>query len=615
MDKTRGWRLGEIAVCVAATIPWAAFGDPSALPPLGQATRLRHPVAAALLADGQMLSVANRWAGSVSIVDLRRGHVCEELAIGQRLAGLAVLPDHRHLLAIDEQSHELIALAFDGARLRVRARLPVGPYPVSIAVQEDGSQATVASLWSRRLEVIDLTPLASPAGSVSLRIVHVLRLPFAPRDQCTLGRRPYVAVADAFGGHLAIVDVAAGRLIANHELSGHNMRGLSLTAGGKELLLSHQVLNQRAATTRENIERGVLMANVIRLLPLDRVLTPGTPLDATGRLLRLGTQGAGAGDPAGLAILDAEHVAVALAGVGEVALVRTDDTTVWRVAVGRRPMVLLLPPAAEKGMVPLSSKGESLLGGQRLVAINTLDDSLSLIDARRGTVTGSISLGPRPELGPSERGEVLFYNARLSRHGWLSCHSCHSDGHSNGLLADTLGDNTYGTPKRTLTLLNTALTDPWAWNGEMKYLHDQVRQSLAETMHAPVVTADQINDLVSFLHTLPPPPPVEPVRSDEADQRSVKRGRRVFEERGCSHCHIPPLTYTSHGTYDVGFADEHGHRMFNPPSLRGVGQGYRFLHDNRAATLEEVFSTFRHKVGEGMTTADLADLLRFLRSL
>jgi hypothetical protein len=75
------------------------------------------------------------------------------------------------------------------------------------------------------------------------------------------------------------------------------------------------------------------------------------------------------------------------------------------------------------------------------------------------------------------------------------------------------------------------------------------------------------------------------------------------------------LTYTSHEAYDVGFADERGHRRFNPPSLRGVGQGYRFLHDNRAATLEEVFSKFRHKVGDGLAPAELTDLLRFLRSL
>ncbi|HZU35453.1 MAG TPA: hypothetical protein VFA18_06085, partial [Gemmataceae bacterium] len=64
----------------------------------------------------------------------------------------------------------------------------------------------------------------------------------------------------------------------------------------------------------------------------------------------------------------------------------------------------------------------------------------------------------------------------------------------------------------------------------------------------------------------------------------------------------------------VGFADERGLRRFNPPSLRGVSQGRHFLHDNRAATLAEVFIKYRHKVG-AISEDDLADLLRFLRSL
>jgi cytochrome c peroxidase len=163
--------------------------------------------------------------------------------------------------------------------------------------------------------------------------------------------------------------------------------------------------------------------------------------------------------------------------------------------------------------------------------------------------------------------------------------------------------------------MNTALTDPWAWNGEVKYLHDQVRKSVEETLHAPEVCGEVIDDLVSFLHTLPPPPPPEPVTTDEEDRARVERGRQVFETRGCVRCHIPPLTYTSHGAYDVGFADERGLRKFNPPSLRGVGQGYGFLHDNRAKTLEEVFTKFRHKVGADAPADEVADLVRFLRGL
>jgi cytochrome c peroxidase len=65
----------------------------------------------------------------------------------------------------------------------------------------------------------------------------------------------------------------------------------------------------------------------------------------------------------------------------------------------------------------------------------------------------------------------------------------------------------------------------------------------------------------------------------------------------------------------VGLYDEVGNSAFNPPSLRGVGQGGPFFHDNRAATLEEVVGKIRHQLKKDLTPQEEADLLRFLRSL
>ncbi len=590
MTGKRSALVGASAACLLAAATWVAGTGQDA-----PRVRLRRPVAAAYLADG-ILCVANQRSGTVSLVDVRRKQVRGEFAVGEQLAGLAALPDGRQVLAVDEKRHELIALACDGSRVHVRARLKVGPYPAGVALLPDGKRATVASSWSRRVEVVDLEPLSAVTPTVSLRIRHTIRLPFAVRNQCVLPGGSQVVIADAFGGHLAVVDAAAGRLVAVHDLNGHNLRGLALDAAGKNLLVAHQILDQRAPTTLENIRRGVLMNNVVRVIPLDRLIGRAD-LNKESRVIRLGSMGAGAGDPAGLAGGDDGAIAVALAGVNEVALLR-DGHPARRFAVGRRPTEI----------VPGRHGGPA-------VVLNTFGDSVGLLDLRQGAVTATISLGPQPVLGSRERGALLFHDARLGRDGWLSCHSCHPDGHTNGLLADTLEDHTYGTPKRVLTLLNTALTDPWGWNGEFKYLHDQVRLSLEATLHAPAVPAATVDDLVSFLHTLPPPPPLEPVTTDVADRARVERGRQIFEKRRCGRCHIPPLTYSAHEAFDVGFADERGYRKFNPPSLRGVGQGFRFLHDNRAATLEEVFARFHHKVEPDMPADELADLLRFLRSL
>lgn len=599
MDSTRLRLIGfgaaalGFAVCLACVVVADYRRAPTS-----PVVRLRHPVAAAFLDDGRTLCVANQRSGTISLVDVQRERIRDEVAVGEHLADLAILPDRKHVLVVDEARHELVALAYDGVRLSVRTRLPVASYPVSVAIQADGKRATVASLWSRRLQVVDLTSLASAATSPSLRIVHTIRLPFAPRKQCVLPNGSQVVVTDAFGGHLALVDVVAGRLVTVHEMRGHNLHGLAASADGKELLIAHQILDQQVPITEEKIWRGILMTNTVSAIPLIELSKARADLDKTIRRISVKGNSQGAGDPAGIAVLDAEKFAVALAGVNEVALVASDGDGVRRVLVGRRPTAVL-----------------SAAPGRPVLVLNMFDDSLSIVDARRALVVATIELGRQSPLSPADRGERLFFDAHLSRDGWMSCHSCHTDGHTNGLLADTLGDGSHGTPKRTLTLCGTALSDPWAWNGSMKYLQDQIEKSLTDTMHAPAVNGEQINDLLSYLHTLTPPPPLDPVTASAEDREQVERGRRVFEKRGCVRCHIPPLTYSSHEAQDVGFADEHGLRKFNPPSLRGVAQGYGFLHDNRAATLEDVFTKYRHKVGARLSEEELADLLRFLRSL
>jgi cytochrome c peroxidase len=189
------------------------------------------------------------------------------------------------------------------------------------------------------------------------------------------------------------------------------------------------------------------------------------------------------------------------------------------------------------------------------------------------------------------------------------------DGHTSGGLADTLGDGTTGTPKRIPTLLGTRLTDPWAWNGKVRELNEQVRQSLETTMRVKDATPQQIDDITAYLHTLAPPPPLEPATDEPADRERLSRGEALFEELGCAKCHVPPLTYTSPDAYDVGLVDEKGLNKFNPPSLRGVSQGYSFFHDGRAKTLAQVFTLHGHQLSRELTEAELAELLRFLRSL
>jgi YVTN family beta-propeller protein len=554
--------------------------------------RLRRPVALALANKGKYLFVANRASGVVSVIDTGKTRVLGETEVGRKLADIAVTPDEKYLLAVDEEADELIVLGRDGPALEAAARVALSRSPVSVRTAADGKHCLVASLWARELTVVRLP---SAGAGDKPRVKGTVGLPFAPRLLLPVPDTDKAIVADAFGGQLALVDVVKSGVDSVRTLPAHQIRGLAWSNDGKQLLLTHQVLHADARTNFGDIHWGNLIVNYVRALSRADVLNPDADLLKGSRLLPLGDVGHGTGDPAGLAVGPDGTAVVALAGVGEVAVGSAKKGDWTYLEVGRRPTAVALD--AE---------------GRRAFVANTLSESVSVIDLSRKEKGTEIALGTQPELKGSERGELLFFDAKLSRDGWLSCNSCHVDGHTNGLLNDNLSDGTFGTPKRVLSLLGVKDTPPWAWNGGISELKDQVRKSVEVTMAGAKPTDEQVQDLEAFLRTLPPPPPLRPETA--ANKDAVGRGKEVFNQQGCASCHAPPA-YTSGKTYDVGLADEAGHKTFNPPSLRGVGHGGPYFHDNRAATLEDVFTLQRHQLKKDLSKEELVDLLTFLRAL
>jgi YVTN family beta-propeller protein len=422
------------------------------------------------------------------------------------------------------------------------------------------------------------------------QVVNTIELPFAPRRMCFIERDKKLAVADAFGGRLALIHVAAGELLSVRELPGHNLCAMTMMPEAPWFLVAQQSISSLARADREDIHWGTLLRNNLRWLSPSNVANPNGDLLAASRLEFLGGTGNGAADPGEVLALPDGRIAVAISGINAVLLCRVGTVGYQRIDVGRRPTALI---ASEDG--------------KRIYVANTLDDSVTVIDVGEGRAVARISLGPQPELSLADRGELLFYDGRLSHDGWMSCHSCHPDGHTNNQLVDNLSDGSYGNPKRVLTLLGAADSGPWAWNGTTADIEQQVRLSITSTMQGPKPTDEQVAALAAFVRSLKPPPP-QPV-----DATAAEAGHKLFEELGCRDCHSPP-TYTSPGVFAAGTSDEDGRQKFNPPSLRGVFQRTGHLHDNRAETLSDVFRD-RHPLPRKLSEAEIEQLVTFLRSL
>jgi cytochrome c peroxidase len=243
-----------------------------------------------------------------------------------------------------------------------------------------------------------------------------------------------------------------------------------------------------------------------------------------------------------------------------------------------------------------------------------LDDSISVIDLAEREEVARIKLGEMPKLSLAERGEVLFHDGKLSHDGWMTCASCHPDGHTIGQLNDNFSDQSFGAPKRVLSLLSQGDTAPYAWLGKNVDLSAQIKSSIETTMQFNDDAAEEdVTAIAAFLDTLELPAPLADLRGTR-DDAAVARGKLVFENHDCGRCHAPP-TFTTPKTYDVGLKDKEGNTEFNPPSLRGVSHRQPFFHDNSAATLEDVFLQHGHPADRKYDEAEVRDLTAFLQSL
>jgi YVTN family beta-propeller protein len=596
MRKMMGlFLLGSCLLALSGILPGQASDPPAENKPAP--IRLRRPVALALADGGNRLLVANRDGGTVAVLDTDKLRVAAETRFGRKLSAMTATPDRKLLLVTDEEAGEVVLIAHRQGALRELRRLKVGLTPVSVCVSDDGNLATVACLWPRRLLILDLAAVRKQAGGQEPGpAAAVLDLPFAPRRQLLVRGSDRLIVADAFGGKLAVVDLRRKTLESVRSLLAHNIRGLALDRGRGSLLLTQQVLYSQGHTTRGNIPTGNLITNNVYKLALVTLLDPRGDILREDRVYALGDVELGAGDPADVAETADGSLLVTLAGMNELAVGRPEAATWTRLPVGRRPTALAVDAARRRAYVA-----------------NTFADSISVVDLRGPRVIAEVRLGAVPEPRPEERGELLFHDARLSFEGWYSCQSCHPDGHTNGRLNDNFSDGSFGTPKRVLSLLGTKDTGPWAWNGKMPDLETQVRTSVKSTMQGQNPSAEQVRDLTAYLRTLSPPPGLLKARAT-IDAESLRRGRKVFAREKCATCHTPP-TYTSPKAYDVGLRDEAGGSHFNPPSLRGVSQGGPYFHDNRARTLEEVFTRYHHQLAGPLSAQEVRDLVHFLGSL
>lgn len=599
------------------------------------AGRYRQPVSM-MVVDKKNILISTKLSGEILLVDVEKARVTQTFSEPNAQFGKILNLSDGVVAVVENQSSCVMLLQYDEPTSSIQkvGGLQASGQLTDLAWDSENRNLYASGKWSQRLYRWTLPTLfdLDPAKLATIQTTSA-DLPMCGGKILLLPQHQIVMVTDPFGRDYAMLSEEL-ELLQHDRLYGHNVAALAATSDEQMVFFPHQLINEYAKSVTTDITWGGMLSNNIRWLRTERLLREsGEQIFRKGKFYPLGTPGNGAGDPSAMALSSSGRIAVALAGINRVAIGNEEDYYFRQLNVGFRPVDVAF--SADDSQLFVLNQFSDSLSVVDLYPNQSTPDPLSPNQEAKGSEsdhseTGSansgtstyqaqypvqhIALGPLREPTRAERGEQLFFNARLSHDNWMSCHSCHSQGHTNGQLNDNFSDKTFGTPKRVLSLMGQAETRPYSWGGSIESVEDQVAHSVTSTMAGDPLDQESVDAIAAYIRTLPSPPSLFAARG-ETPGDLVGRGESIFREQGCASCHAGEQ-FTSPDTYDVGIYDEHKMRLFNPPSLIGVSQrSTALLHDGRARSIRDVFSMEKHQLESPLSDEDLDALVAYLQSL
>ncbi|WP_165249895.1 beta-propeller fold lactonase family protein [Paludisphaera soli] len=610
--------MSSIGRKTLATLLAAFLATSAGHPTLGddaEAVPHRSPVALALSADGTRLLTANQTAGTVSLLDTSSRKVLAEAAVGEKPAGVAFAPDGRRAAVANWYGYELAVLAIEGDQVRVAGRVEVGPEPRGVVIAADGKTAYVAVGVTDEVARVDLD---------ALEVTGRLAVGREPRGLALAPDGKTLVVGNTRSRSVAVVDLESFKVAKTVDVSGENLRQLTVAADGRYAYLAN-MKDRQFATTRNNIDQGWVVGQRLTRIDLKEPEPYAT--------ISLDVRGLAAADAHGVAInADGSLIVVGLGGTHEIMIFRAAPKRLpWRVD-GSRDLIQAELQNSEGDRfrrVALGGRPTELAfapDGKTLYVANYLSDSVQVVDAEAAKLVAEIPLGSPSTVSLARQGEILFHDATRSFNQWYSCNTCHSDGHTNGLHFDTLNDgrqdlrNTHErSRKKVPTLRRVAHTAPWTWHGWQTSLEEATIESFTKSMQGTKPTDEEARAVVAYLESLEfPRNPY--TRPDGSLTPEAERGKAVFASAraSCNTCHRGP-EFTDGKVHVVGLEEpDDAYEGYNPPSLRGVYDKDPYLHDARSPTLRDAL-TGPHSPeavgGEALSEQELSDLIAYLKSL
>jgi cytochrome c peroxidase len=267
-------------------------------------------------------------------------------------------------------------------------------------------------------------------------------------------------------------------------------------------------------------------------------------------------------------------------------------------------------------------------------------------------------------------GKALFFDARISLDGTVSCARCHQPAlYGTDGLAKAIGVENRLNPRNSPTVLNAAVQFAAHWRGDRVNVEDQATKALigppsfgnpdfaaavAKLEAIPEygamfraafpgeknpITQDNWGKAIgAYERTLLTPSPFDSYLAGDAKALSSKAetGLKKFMDTGCTACHngmgvgggmfqkfgvmedywkATGSTDVDKGRFDVTHNADDMY-VFKVASLRNVAMTPPYFHDGSVATLPQAVRVMaRVQLGKKLSDADTDDIVAFLNSL
>ncbi len=432
--------------------------------------------------DGRLGFVTNRLDDSVSVIDVEMRKVVRTFRVGDEPHGLLIDGTGKHLFVLNTAADSISVLDADSGK-EIK-RLTAGRAPWSIAGSPDGKRMFITNNLSR------FVPFRTPALS-----------------EITVLDSVQMAVSD--------------RLVAPE---ANYLQGIAWHPSGEFAFCT--------------------LMRTKNLVPMTRVIQGWTITNGLGIIWEDGTvdqvlldeANACFADPTGVAFsADGKRALVTSSGTNQVAVIDVPALIGMLRAASRDEREGIIPNHLGKAAgfvikhIPTRDSPRGVIvtpDGEAAFVANSLDDSLTVIDMQKLQTAGMVDLGGPQEITEIRAGERLFHSARVTFQRQFSCHSCHPDGHVNGLTFDIEPDGIGISPVDNRTLRGILDTAPFKWEGTNPSLSHECGPRLAVffTRIQPF-TPDQLAALVRYISTISRPPNRYRAPGAELTEAQARDGR------------------------------------------------------------------------------------------